>query len=118
MTRPGVEVITSDQPVPRSAPTNTGVWFAVGKTAIGPVTATLVRSLSQYVNTYGDRTGGQDLYDAVDAYFREGGSQVYIAAIPTTPDTLSVRSSKTKSGDEPSASSSRRRSRRDAHSGT
>lgn len=92
MTRPGTEIISREQPVPRSAPTDTGVWYAVGATAIGPTEPTLITSLTQYESVFGDRAGGTVLYDAVDAYFREGGARVYIAAIPTTPTVLLAES--------------------------
>jgi phage tail sheath protein FI len=90
MPRPGWDVISRDQPVPPEVPTDTGVWFAVGDTAIGPVEPTLVRSLTSYENIFGDRTGGPALYDAVDTYFREGGSKAYICAFPATPSVLEL----------------------------
>jgi hypothetical protein len=89
MTRPGVEITSLAQPPPRSAPTDTGVWFAVGATAIGPAnTAVLIRSMTEYEATFGTRVGGPTLYDAVECYFREGGARVYISALPTTPSAL------------------------------
>ena len=88
--RPGVDVITLSQPPPRSAQTYTGVWFAVGGTAIGPLEPVEVKSMQQYEDTFGDRSGGTLLYDAVDAFFREGGSTVWISAIPTTPSLMGL----------------------------
>jgi hypothetical protein len=82
VTRPGTEIISREQPLPRSAPTDTGVWFVTGATETGPEVPTLITSLTQYEATYGDRSGGQLLYDAVDAYFREGGAKVYVRAFP------------------------------------
>jgi len=91
MTRPGVEITSLARPVPKSAPTDTGVWFAVGATAIGPAnTAVLIRSLNEYETTFGARSGGTLLYDAVETYFQEGGSRVYISALPTTPSVLAA----------------------------
>jgi hypothetical protein len=81
MTRPGVEIINRDAPLPRSAPTDTGVWFVVGETTTGAAEPTLVRSMSDYAGLYGERGGFTTLYDAVDAYFREGGAKVWIAAL-------------------------------------
>lgn len=86
MPRPGWDVISRDAPVPPTIPTDTGVLFAVGATEKGPEVPVLIRSLSSYEASFGVRTGGVDLYDAVDTFFREGGSKVYISAVPTTPD--------------------------------
>jgi hypothetical protein len=89
MPRPGVEIIARDQaPPPSGPPTDTSVFFAVGDTAIGPTVPTLIRSLSSYETTFGDRSGGTLLYDSVEAFFREGGTRVYISAVPVTPTTL------------------------------
>lgn len=91
MTRPGVEITSLAQPVPKSAPTDTGVWFAVGATATGPANkAVLIQSLNDYITTFGSRTGGPALYDAVETYFQEGGGKVYISALPTTPTVLAA----------------------------
>jgi hypothetical protein len=90
--RPGVDVISRALPPPRSAPTDTGVAFVVGDTATGitpaPPDVGLVRSLTEYVATFGDRgTGtGQATYDAADVYFREGGNQLYVSR--TNPGTV------------------------------
>jgi hypothetical protein len=86
--RPGWDVISRDQPVPAEIPTDVGVWFAVGDTEKGPLEPTLVRSLTSYEDIFGARTGGAALYDAVDAYFREGGGKAYISAFPVTPTAL------------------------------
>jgi hypothetical protein len=72
-------------------PTDTSCWFVAGATAIGPVVPTLIQSLDQYVAVYGARTGGAPLYDAADVFFREGGSKLWVSAIPTTPSGLSVQ---------------------------
>jgi hypothetical protein len=110
MTRPGTQIISRDQAPPRSAPpTQTGPWFAVGQTATGPLnTPTLVRSLASYESTFGARSGGTLLYDAVETFFREGGSRVYISAIPTTPSATAAEAKPTKKtaakeGEEPEA---------------
>jgi hypothetical protein len=80
MSRPGVDVISRALPPPRSAPTDTGVAFIVGATTIFTLPYKLIYSLTEYVAAFGDRTGaGQATYDAVDAYFREGGSKLYVA---------------------------------------
>jgi len=85
--RPGVDVISRALPPPRSAPTDTGVAFVLGATATGitpaPPNVALVRSLTEYVSTFGDRgTGtGQATYDAADVYFQEGGSKLYVSRL-------------------------------------
>jgi len=87
--RPGVDVVSRDQPVAHAVPTDTSVCFAVGTTEKGPASKyTLVTSLGQYEAVYGARSGGATLYDAIDAYFREGGGQVYVSALPTTPSMM------------------------------
>jgi len=91
MARPGVTIIQSELPPPRSAPTETGVWFVSGKPQKGPPDPALVRSLAEYEATFGDRTGAATgLYDAVDAYFREGGVKLWVvnAAASAPEDSL------------------------------
>lgn len=83
--RPGVEVITRALPPPRSAPTFTGVGFMVGETNDGPAYA-LVNSLSEFIGVFGERTGAAPTYDAADAFFREGGSNLYVASTTYDPD--------------------------------
>lgn len=81
MSRPGVDVISRALPPPRSAPTDTGVCFIVGPTLLTTLPYKLIHSLTEYVASFGDRTGaGQVTYDAADVYFREGGSALYIAS--------------------------------------
>jgi hypothetical protein len=94
MTRPGVDIISRDQAAPRSAPTNTSVWFVVGATAIGPITPTPISSMTQYESIFGTRSGdGIPMYDALDAYFREGGSLAMVQTTNATPSTLSTKKS-------------------------
>jgi hypothetical protein len=90
MPRPGVEVFSLAEPTARSAPTDTGVWFVVGLTASLPVDGSgnpvpkLIHSMNEYEAVFGVRGSGvaQDLYDAVQTYYREGGSQVYVSPLP------------------------------------
>src|SRR5215471_10994818 len=96
MPRPGVDITSRAEPLPRSAPTDTGPLFLVGGTMTGPTGPTQVRSITDFQNIYGARTNGQLLYDCVEAYFREGGSVLWISAVIGT--TTFVQSS-----DEPSA---------------
>jgi hypothetical protein len=92
--RPGVDVISRALPPPRSAPTDTGVAFVIGETVAAmtpaPPDVGLVRSMTEYVATYGDRGTGpeQTTYDAADVYFREGGAKLYVAR--TNPGTVTA----------------------------
>jgi len=77
--RPGVDVISRALPPPRSAPTDTGVAFVVGDTGLGDDPYLLVHSMTEYEANLGPRDGGPATYDWADVYFREGGSQLYVA---------------------------------------
>jgi len=81
--RPGVDVISRALPLPRSAPTDTGVGFLLGNTAVGvtpaPPDVALVQSLTEYESIFGDRQGGDLAWDGAEAYFREGGNRLYVA---------------------------------------
>jgi len=81
MPRPGVDIVSRAEPLPRSAPTDTGPLFLVGGTTTGPAVPTQIRSITDYVNQYGPRTNGQLLYDSVETYFREGGSVLWVSAV-------------------------------------
>lgn len=92
MTRPGTEIISRAQPLPRSAPTDTGVWFVAGQTVSGTaLTPTLITSLTQYENVFGARSGvGVALWDAVETYFREGGAKVYVCKAATASEADAI----------------------------
>src|SRR5215471_5912150 len=81
--RPGVDVTSRAEPLPRSAPTDTGPGFLIGNTATGltppPPDVKLVRSLTEYIAVFGDRTGGDLAYDAAEAFFREGGNVLTVS---------------------------------------
>jgi len=88
-----VDVISRALSPPLSPPTNTGVGFLVGLTPAGqtpaPPNVALVRSLTEYEATFGARgsvAGDQATYDSADAFFREGGSQLYVSR--TNPGTV------------------------------
>jgi phage tail sheath protein FI len=80
MTLPGTEVISRDAPPSHVPPTDTGTWFVVGVMERGPAgEAVLVKNISQVEATFGKRLASNPLlYDALDAFFREGGSRAYI----------------------------------------
>lgn len=104
MTLPDVEVISRTSPPSSNEPVDTGKWFVAGMTERGPdATPVLVRNLSQYVAAFGERVSYGFLYDALEAFFREGGQEAYVsrvvgpsAAVATvnlsdgTDDTLQV----------------------------
>jgi len=79
--RPGTKVITQTTPPPRSSPTDTGVFFVVGLTEKGPLSAELIRSLSEYTSKFGARVSYGMLYDAIELYFREGGNEAYLSRV-------------------------------------
>src|SRR5262245_26252031 len=93
MPRPGVDVIIVDDVPPGGPALNTGTGMMAGKAERGPVgIAEKVSSLKDYATTYGPRAGGSLLYDAVSAFFSEGGGALYVSrvagtgALPATGD--------------------------------
>lgn len=81
MTRPGTNVVVLDALPPRSAPTTTDAAFFVGITEQGPTGPDLVTSLTDWHNRYGARVNYGSAYDAVEAYFREGGNRCYFSRV-------------------------------------
>jgi hypothetical protein len=91
MSRPGTTITRSETRPGRSAPTGTGPWFVVGPTGTADADAAgprkPIKSLSEYATRFGARAahvndgggGAGLLYDAVDAYFRGGGSECYVS---------------------------------------
>lgn len=82
MSRPGWD-IHAQSVVPNTTPSiNTGTWFAVGQCTAGPVTPQLISNFQQYQEVFGGRgTFGVTISDAVEAFFREGGSRVYVCRV-------------------------------------
>lgn len=79
---PGVNISFSDAVPAAGAPTDTGQWFVVGLAEKGPVgAATKVTSLNTFRSTYGDRQTYSSLSDAVESYFRSGGTTIYVSRI-------------------------------------
>lgn len=82
MARPGTVIRQRDLPPPRSAPTDTGVFFAAGMADKGSITeARAVSSMTEFVKHYGDRVSYSLLYDAIDTFFREGGNKAYLSRV-------------------------------------
>jgi len=79
--RPATRVRTQTSPPPRSAPTDTGIWFVVGQTEQGPTDPQLIQSLADYQRVYGARVSYGFLYDALEEYFHEGGSSAFISRV-------------------------------------
>lgn len=96
MARPGTTITIRETAPPRSAPTDTSVWFVTGISDRGPAVPTVVRSMTDYARLYGPRVSTGILYDVLDTFFREGGSKVYIsrvvgpAAVIATKNLLDV----------------------------
>lgn len=82
MSRPGVEVSIQDLPSPKAAPTDVSTLFAVGYTYTGlPATPTLVTSLKRFTDIFGKRLNNSSMYDALDAFFSQGGSRAYVSRV-------------------------------------
>lgn len=80
--RPGVNVTLRSTPPARSLPTDTGVFFAIGTSDLGPAnTPTIVRSMADFERIFGLRQTYSVLYDALDVFFREGGATAYISRV-------------------------------------
>lgn len=80
--RPGVAISSQAAPNPRGIPTDTGAWFVVGAGQKGTTTTPQkIRSLSDYEKYFGARSVSSTvfpIYDALDTFFREGGSSAYV----------------------------------------
>jgi hypothetical protein len=81
MAAPGVTVTVRDAAPPRSAPTDTDTWFIAGFAEKGPTTPQLIEGISDYMAVFGGRVTYGLLYDALDAFFHEGGSKAYVARV-------------------------------------
>lgn len=83
MALPDVFVKILSAATPRTAPTNTGVAFAVGNTTRGPEgRSRLVRSLNEFLAIFGERIAAvPSMADWVETYFNEGGAELYFARV-------------------------------------
>jgi hypothetical protein len=80
--RPGIQVLVKSAPSPRSAPTDTGVWFVVGLTDAGPANTPVdVYSIDDVNAKLGGRVTYSSLYDALDVFFREGGNHAVVSRV-------------------------------------
>lgn len=82
MARPGVEIVSRSAPPSRGAPSDTGVAFMAGLAEKGStVEAILVRNMAEYAKAFGARVSYGLLHDALDVFFREGGTRAYVARV-------------------------------------
>lgn len=80
MTRPGVIITSRDSVPPRAAPTDTSQMLAAGLARKGPAGPVAARSMADYERLRGPRTAADAvLYDAADAFFRQGGTLLQTA---------------------------------------
>lgn len=84
-TAPGTIVNIVATSSPNNPPATTGAFFAIGQAARGALgVAVPISSMTQYVSAFGIRTfngATPTLYDALDAFFMEGGTQAYVARV-------------------------------------
>src|SRR5262245_14915875 len=81
MSRPGATIEIVEDAPSGQAVLDSGQAFFLGVAARGRSTPVRVFSLSDYEATFGARSGGSLLHDAVAAYFAEGGAVLYISTI-------------------------------------
>lgn len=79
--RPGTNVAVQTQTPPLTPPINTGTWFVAGITAQGPIAPKTCSTFQQWQQLYGQRGTNPITSDAVETFFREGGSQVITARV-------------------------------------
>lgn len=80
--RPGTSISITSATPPRQAPTDTSTFFCAGITEKGSHTAAVkVTSMAQFESLFGERVSQGAVWDAMDTFFREGGSQAYIGRV-------------------------------------
>jgi hypothetical protein len=91
MPRPGTQIdIVDDTPV-AGAVLDTGQAFFVGSSQKGPVgEAKVLHSLGEFKQWYGERAGGSLLYDALYAYFSEGGAIAIVSRAAGTGSAVAT----------------------------
>lgn len=81
-TAPDVAVFRGTLPPPRSQDIDTGKLFMAGLSLRGPIDQpTESHSLAEWVAQHGTRDSTVVDYDAIEAYFREGGSRLIYARV-------------------------------------
>lgn len=81
MPGPGTLIRDLDNPPARSAPTNTGTWFVAGLSDQGPLAPVAVHSMTEVAAILGSRQAYSVLWDALETFFAEGGSVVYVSRV-------------------------------------
>lgn len=78
---PGIDISTSTRSGPASDATDEdATYFVAGLTERGPVDeAVVLRSLTEYVQVFGDRVSYGTLYDDLRTHFEEGGVRAAVA---------------------------------------
>lgn len=79
--RPGQYTQLSSSPFPISQPAVTSGWFVTGLAEKGPLKATKIESLTQFIEKFGQRVSYGMLYDALDEYFSDGGNAAYVGRV-------------------------------------
>lgn len=79
--RPGSIVQVQSAPPPRTVPTDTGTWFVTGFADRGKTVPTLIQSLSDFTTKFGARQTYSPLYDALETFFREGGTKAIVSRV-------------------------------------
>lgn len=82
MPAPGTLIERREQVPPRTPPVSVGTAFMAGISDKGSTTeAVKCTSLGDFVSKFGGRRADSPLYDAVDSFFHEGGSEVWISRV-------------------------------------
>jgi len=90
--RPGVLVTSRADPPSRGISSDSSTWFVVGAAQKGPTTyAKLIRSMTEFTTHFGTRQTYSVLWDALETYFREGGSQAQVARVSGASDAIASR---------------------------
>lgn len=97
---PGVQILTGTRPGDSSLAVAPGTpFFVAGLTERGdPTQAVRVRSLSEYVSLFGPRVTYGAVYDALEAYFNEGGTAAFVARVVGGAATIGTLSLVDRSG--------------------
>lgn len=97
--RPGTNISVTAERARGSDPTDTGVTFVPFIAERGPVgEAVRLRSLDDYIDTYGARDAGGFGYDAVETLFREGAGAVYGSRVAGPAATVATATANDRAG--------------------
>jgi phage tail sheath protein FI len=91
--RPAVEVDVLTSPQPAALPADSTTWFVVGLCDFGRTDRPIqVTNMNEFVAKCGARVSYSVLYDALDTFFREGGSNAWVGRVIGPGATFGVRS--------------------------